>query len=92
MRGLVNRLRGANRQTTSLALFDVFGRVARVLLGSAETIDGVSIVRRKMSRTELAKMVGSSREMVSRVMNQLEARGLIHTRGNGSLVINASLV
>src|SRR5512140_1864343 len=40
MRGLVSRLRNADRQIESLALLDVYGRVARTLLDMAEEIDG----------------------------------------------------
>jgi CRP/FNR family transcriptional regulator, cyclic AMP receptor protein len=68
MRGLVQRLRSADRQIESLALLDVYGRVARTLLQMAEDVDGERIIRNKVSRQDLAKIVGASREMVSRVM------------------------
>jgi len=76
MRGLVRRLRNADRQIESLALLDVYGRVARTLLDMAEEIDGVKIIRHKVSRQDMAKVVGASREMVSRVMKDLEDRGV----------------
>ena len=41
LRGLVKRLRNADRQIESLALLDVYGRVARTLLDMAEGVDGV---------------------------------------------------
>ena len=62
MRGLVKRLREADRKIGSLALMDVYGRVARLLL-------------------EIAKMIGASREMVSRVMKDLQLGGYIEVRG-----------
>ena len=40
-----------------------------------------------MSRQDMAKVVGASREMVSRVMKDLEGRGVIETQENGSVVI-----
>ena len=64
LRGLVRRLRGANRQIESLALYDVHGRVARTLLDLAEPGDGAPRIAPGLSRTNLAKMVGASREMV----------------------------
>jgi CRP-like cAMP-binding protein len=87
MRGLVNRLRAADRQIESLALLDVYGRVARTLLEMAEEVDGIKIIRNKVSRQDMAKVVGASREMVSRVMKDLEERGVIETQENGSVII-----
>jgi CRP-like cAMP-binding protein len=87
MRGLVYRLRAADRQIESLALLDVYGRVARTLLEMAEDVNGVKMIRGKVSRQDMAKVVGASREMVSRVMKDLEERGVIETQDNGSVVI-----
>ena len=87
MRGLVQRLRSADRQIESLALLDVYGRVARTLLEMAETDGDQRIIRNKVSRQDLAKIVGASREMVSRVMKDLEERGMVQTQENGSVVI-----
>lgn len=92
MKGLVQRLRAADRKIESLALMDVYGRVARALLEFA-VVDpkGESIIRDKVSRQDLAKMVGASREMVSRVMKDLEERGYIETRSDGSMVVKDRL-
>ncbi len=91
MRGLVQRLRNADRQIESLALLDVYGRVARTLLDMAEDDNGVKIIRGKVSRQDLAKVVGASREMVSRVMKDLEERKIIETQENGSVIIRERL-
>lgn len=91
MRGLVARLRSADRQIESLALLDVYGRVARSLLDMADTIGEVKIIRNKVSRQDLAKAVGASREMVSRVMKDLEERGMIETQENGSVILKERL-
>src|SRR3954469_8024730 len=87
MRGLVTRLRSADRQIESLALLDVYGRVARTLLDMAEEVDGEKVIKSKVSRQDMAKIVGASREMVSRVMKDLEERGIIETQEDGSLKI-----
>ncbi len=51
-------------------------------------LDGVErIVRNKPSRQDLAKMVGASREMVSRVMKDFEQQSLVIERDDGSLVV-----
>ena len=91
MRGLVARLRSADRQIESLALLDVYGRVARSLLDMADTIGEVKLIRNKVSRQDLAKVVGASREMVSRVMKDLEERGMIETQENGSVILKERL-
>ena len=91
LRGLVARLRNADRQIESLALLDVYGRVARTLLDMAEDEKGIKIIRGKVSRQDMAKVVGASREMVSRVMKDLEERGVIETLENGSVVIKERL-
>lgn len=91
MRGLVSRLRQADRQIESLALLDVYGRVARTLLDMAEQNGEQLLIRNKVSRQDMAKIVGASREMVSRVMKDLEERGVIETQENGSVVIKERL-
>ncbi len=92
MRGLVQRLRHADRKIESLALMDVYGRVARSLLEFAvPTADGQMVIREKISRSDIAKMVGASREMVSRVMKDLEERGFVEVTDNGSVVIKERL-
>ena len=92
MRGLVQRLRQADRKIESLALMDVYGRVARALLEFAtETGDGEMLIREKISRQDIAKMVGASREMVSRVMKDLEERAFIQTLPNGVTLLKERL-
>jgi CRP/FNR family transcriptional regulator, cyclic AMP receptor protein len=91
LRGLVSRLRAADRQIESLALLDVYGRVARTLLDMAEQQGETLIIRNKVSRQDLAKIVGASREMVSRVMKDLEERGMVETQENGSVIIKERL-
>src|SRR3982751_4035888 len=91
MRGLVHRLRAADRQIESLALLDVYGRVARTLLDMSEMEGEVKVIRNKVSRQDLAKVVGASREMVSRVMKDLEGRGMVQTQENGWVVIKEQL-
>ena len=81
MRGLVKRLREADQKIGSLALMDVYGRVARLLLQMAEDVGGEKGVVKKMSKQDIAKMIGASREMVSRVMKDLELGGYIEVRG-----------
>jgi CRP/FNR family transcriptional regulator, cyclic AMP receptor protein len=91
MLSLVQRLRRADRKIESLALLDVYGRVARALLDSAEPDKDGHIVRNKLTKQDLAKMVGASREMVSRVMKDLEQDGYVTEREDGSLLVRERL-
>ncbi|MCX7200855.1 MAG: Crp/Fnr family transcriptional regulator [Burkholderiales bacterium] len=91
MKGLVKRLREADRKIETLALLDVYGRVARVLLDFSEEIDGERVVKGKLPRQEIAKMIGASREMVSRVMKGLEVEGYIVPAESGHLVLREKL-
>lgn len=91
MRGLVRRLREADQKIETLALLDVYGRVARVLLDFSETVGGERVVKNKLPRQEIAKMIGASREMVSRVMKGLELDGYIVPLPEGKLVLREKL-
>ncbi len=87
MRGLVKRLRRADSAIESLALMDVYGRVARALLEISEDESGERLIRGRPSRQDLAKMVGASREMVSRVMKDFEQQGLVIERDDGTVIV-----
>ena len=91
MRGLVRRLREADKKIETLALLDVYGRVARVLLDFSELVGNERIVKNKLPRQEIAKMIGASREMVSRVMKGLEIDGYIVPMPEGKLVLREKL-
>ena len=91
MRGLVTRLREADQKIGSLALMDVYGRVAHLLLEMSETVDGHKVVTRKLAKQDIAKMIGASREMVSRVMKDLQSGGYIEVRP-GSIFLHDTIM
>ena len=92
MKGLVQRLRHADRKIESLALMDVYGRVARALLEFAQPDkDGQLVIKDRVSRQDVAKMIGASREMVSRVMKDLEDRGFIEVTETGATIVKERL-
>jgi len=72
IRALVHRLREADRKIESLALLDVYGRVARLLLDLSEEVEGKRVLQKAPTKTDIARQVGASREMVTRVMRHLE--------------------
>jgi CRP-like cAMP-binding protein len=89
MKSLTQRLRQADAKIESLALVDVYGRVARTLLELA-VIDpgtGEGRISERLSRQYLAKIVGASREMVSRVMKDLGNRGFITEHEDGTAML-----
>jgi CRP/FNR family cyclic AMP-dependent transcriptional regulator len=91
MRGLVRRLREADRKIGSLAMLDVYGRVARLLLDMSEEVNGRKVVTSRITKQDIAKMVGASREMVSGVMKDLQASGYIEVRGS-TIVLRDSIL
>ncbi len=92
MKGLVRRLREADRKIGSLALLDVYGRVARLLLDMSESVDGQKVVTKRLPKQDIAKMIGASREMVSRVMKDLQMGGYIEMRGTNIVLRDTILL
>ena len=80
MCGLVKRLRVLSEDVKSLALMDVYGRVARLLLQLAAEEGGVRVIRENLTQQEIANRVGSSREMVSRILKDLKTGGYIEVK------------
>jgi CRP/FNR family cyclic AMP-dependent transcriptional regulator len=89
MQILVRRLREADRNIESLALLDVYGRVARLLLDLSEEEGGKRLVKQKISKQDMARMIGASREMVSKVMRDLEVGGYIISSGDQITITGA---
>ena len=89
LKTLVHKLRQDTKNLKSLALMDVYGRVAKLLLELATDQDGNLAIDRLTYR-EIATRVGASREMVGRIFKDLKAGGYITIAGN-RIVINESL-
>ena len=83
IRALLEKLRKATEQIEALAFLDVYGRLARFLI---ENQNGDGIIEEKLTHQELADIVGSSRETVCRIFNQLVAGGYI-TKEKGRITI-----
>lgn len=74
---LIRRSRDLTRTVGGLALLDVYGRVARLLLDQAADVDGCPTLPGPMTQVEIAKRVGASREVVSRILTDLREGGYI---------------
>ena len=86
---LASRLRNTSRKVSNLAFMDVTGRVARTLLDLAREPDAITHpdgMQIKITRQEIAKIVGCSREMAGRVMKTLQEDGLITAHGKTIVV------
>lgn len=86
---LSRRLRRADDQIGGLVLLDVNGRVAQLLLQLAEEHGGARIPR-KITHHQIAQMIGSSRETVSRTIRDLGDRGLIEVTRQAILIRDAA--
>ena len=87
---LTGRLRRANHQISTLALLDVYGRVARVILDMAreegKRLKDGRISFRRATHQEIANRIGTTRETVTRMLKDLERQGLIHVEGREIVV------
>jgi CRP/FNR family cyclic AMP-dependent transcriptional regulator len=86
MRKLARRVRDLTESVRSLALMDVYGRVARLLLELAEEEDGKLVIRENLTHKDIASRVGASREMISRIFSDLAVGGYVR-KEDGNLVI-----
>ena len=78
---LILRTRGLLKNVKSLALLDVYGRVARVLLELATPENNDLVIKEKLSAQDIAWRIGASREAVSRILKDLAQGGYIQKDG-----------
>ena len=83
-------IRRLTEQVRSLALQDVYGRMVRVLTELSDPAGEERVVRQKLTQQDIAERVGSSREMVNRVMKELTNGGYVALR-DGRMVIRRKL-
>lgn len=91
---LVRRLKQTTRKVTDLAFIDVSGRIARNLIELSKQPEAMILPNGRqirITRQELGRIVGCSREMVGRVLKSLEEQGMIETSGKSILIFDSSL-
>lgn len=80
---LSKRLREADKKIGGLALLDVCGRIAHTLLGIANAGAGRDrqekgiVAIERLTHEDIAAMIGSSREVVSRALKKMTQEGYI---------------
>lgn len=88
-RQLATRLIETSRKVSHLAFYDVTGRIARTLLDLCKQPDAMTHpegMQIKITRQDLGRIVGCSREMVGRILKKLETEGLISVKGKTIVV------
>lgn len=88
-RQMARRLRKTTQKVGDLAFLDVTGRVARTLLDLSKEPDAMTHpdgMQIKITRQEIGRIVGCSREMVGRVLKTLEEQGLVDVKGKTMVV------
>jgi len=86
---MATRLRTTSRKVSDLAFMDVTGRVARTLLDLCKQPDAMTHpdgMQIRITRQEIGRIVGCSREMVGRVLKSMEEQGLISVKGKTIVV------
>ena len=87
---LIRRARLATDSARTLALLDVYGRLTRLLTQMAvPQADGTWLVADRLTHLELSRHLACSREMVSRLLKDLENGGLIAVQGRGLVLLKA---
>jgi CRP/FNR family cyclic AMP-dependent transcriptional regulator len=86
---MASRLRNTSRKVSDLAFMDVTGRVARTLLDLCKQPDAMTHpdgMQIRITRQEIGRIVGCSREMVGRVLKAMEEQELISVKGKTIVV------
>jgi CRP/FNR family cyclic AMP-dependent transcriptional regulator len=84
---LIGRVRSLTASVKSLALMDVYGRVARLLLELAEDHGGQLAILQRLTQQDIASRIGASREMVSRILKDLSTGGYL-TQSRTGIVLH----
>jgi CRP/FNR family cyclic AMP-dependent transcriptional regulator len=84
---LIHRARALTESVKSLALMDVYGRVARLLLELAEETGDTMTISQRLTQQEIASRIGASREMVSRILKDLSSGGYL-TQSRAGIVLH----
>ncbi len=90
IRVLTQRIRNLTDNVRSLALMDVYGRVAKTLISLSESDGDKQIIKDKLTQQDIANRVGASREMVARILKDLTFGGYI-SNIDRRIVINEKL-
>ncbi len=87
IKNLIRRCRTLTDTARDLALLDVYGRLAKLLLSLAHEEDGRLVVSEHLTKQAMGERIGASREMVSRILKDLATGGYVSEQ-DGRLIIH----
>jgi len=84
---LIHRVRVTTENVKSLALSDVYGRLARLLNALAPPAEGPRTVPEKLTQQDIAERVGASRDMIGKLMKDLVAGGYLAVKDRSITIV-----
>ncbi|MFH1723346.1 MAG: Crp/Fnr family transcriptional regulator [Elusimicrobiota bacterium] len=85
LKALSQRLRGANEDIENMLFRNILGRLAKTFRdlagGDTTSCAGAVVLKQRYSQQELADLVGTTREPLSRALGILRRAGIVETRG-----------
>ena len=92
LRSLGGALRRLTEQAADLVFLDLHGRVAKLVVGLVERegTDGGSVLDLQLTQTDLAEMVGGSRQSVNQILHSFERRGFIEMEGRQIRILDVA--
>lgn len=96
LKSLGDLVRRLTEQASDLVFLDLYGRVAKLLVGFADergedTEEGI-VLDLKLTQTDLAGMVGGSRQSVNQILRAFDRRGYVELRGRTVIVKQPDLL
>jgi CRP/FNR family cyclic AMP-dependent transcriptional regulator len=93
LRILSDRLRLANERIQALCALDVYGRVARQIQSFARQYgqrgaDGTVTIPIRLTQSDIASLVGATRERVNQVMTSFKQQGYIAVDRNYHITVH----
>ena len=85
IQSLISKVHNLTENVSSLALLDVYGRIVQVLNRNASEKDG-KLITSRLTHQDIANMIGSSREMVSKILKDLKNGGYISSDGKSIII------
>lgn len=87
IKNLIQRTRSLTDRVRDLALLDVYGRVAKLLLSLAREVDGRLVIEERLTQQDIGERIGASREMVSRILKDLKAGNYVCIEGQRMVIL-----
>jgi CRP/FNR family cyclic AMP-dependent transcriptional regulator len=87
---LIGMCRTRSENIRSFVMLDVYGRVSKMLLGFAVEQKGMLVIPEKLTQQEMAGKVGTSREVINRIIRDLTTGGYVKV-GNKRMIITKPL-